>query len=322
MKLAEFTERRIEMATGSTSELSPMKEQVRLRERSFGHSLAGYWALTKPDINFLIAAAVVAGFCSAIHTTLQSFPYIRLMHTLLGTLLVACGAGALNQAIERPFDSLMRRTSRRPLVAGRISTRSALWFGISVAVVGVAYLALATDLLSGFIAGLTITGYLFVYTPLKRITPMCTFTGALPGAMAPLIGCAAASGTISQEVWILYLVLFLWQFPHFMAIAWMYRDDYDRAGYKVLPRCKGRHKLMRVQSLIPALLLVPISLIPTVTGHEGRIYFVGAMLLGSIFLFCAIRLAVDRSNHASRQLLFASMVYLPIVLLLTVLDQK
>lgn len=310
------------MTTDSTAAVIPMANQLRLRNRSMLRFVAGYWALTKPKLNLLIATTVVAGFCAALHTTLQSFPYVSLMHTVLGALLVASGAGALNQVIERPFDARMRRTSRRPLVSGNISPHSSLWFGISLAIGGVIYLALAVNLMSSCIAALTITNYLFVYTPLKRRTPLCTFVGALSGASPPLIGWVAASGSLSLGAWALYLMLFFWQFPHFMAIARVYRHDYDRAGYKILPRCKRRHKFMGVQSVIPALLLVLVGTIPTLDGDAGRISLVGMMLLSSMFLFYAVRLAVDRSNRAARQLLFTSIVYLPSVLLLMLLDKK
>ncbi len=312
----------IEMATDSTATVIPMTNQLRLRNRPMLSFVAGYWALTKPKVNLLIASTVVAGFCAACHTALQSFPYICLLHALLGTLLVASGAGALSQVIERPFDARMRRTARRPLVSGSISLHGSVWFGVSLAIGGVIYLALAVNLMSSCIAALAITNYLFVYTPLKRRTPLCTFVGALSGAAAPLIGWAAASGSMSSGAWALYLILFFWQFPHFMAIAWVYRHDYDRAGYKILPRCKRRRKFIGVQSVVPALLLVLVSAIPTLNGDAGRISLVGAMLLGSIFLFYAIRLAVDRSNRVARQLLFASIVYLPSVLLLMLLDKK
>jgi len=292
------------------------------RKRIHLRFLANYWALTKPDVNFLIAIAVFVSFCQARPATLQGFPYALLMHTLLGTLLIASGTGALNQVIERRFDSQMRRTSRRPLVAGSISPVRALWFGILVSLGGAACLALAVNVLSSLIAVLTLVSYLAIYTPLKRKTPLCTLVGVFPGAAPPLIGWAAASGSLSLESWLLYSMLFLWQFPHFMAIAWMYRHDYDRAGYQVLPQCENRLRFIAFQSFIPALLLVPISLIPALLGDEGRIYFVGATLLGLTFLYCAARLAFNRSNIIARQLLLASIVYLPSVFLLMLLDRK
>ena len=285
-------------------------------------SLANYWALTKPDVNFLIAITVFVSFCLARPATLKAFPYALLIHTLLGSLLIASGTGTLNQVIERQFDSQMRRTSRRPLVTGRISPAHALLFGILVSIGGAAYLALAVNALSSLIAGLTLVSYLAIYTPLKRKTPLCTLVGALPGAAPPLIGWAAAAGSLSVEAWILYSTLFLWQFPHFMAIAWMYREDYDRAGYQVLPRGETRQSFVIFQSVIPAYLLVPISLTPALLGDEGGVYFLGAALLGLSFVYFAGRLAVHRSNPIARQLLLASIIYLPSVLLLMLLDRN
>lgn len=310
------------METESAVAQIAMPASLEPRRKSPGKFFANYWALTKPDVNLLIAIAVFASFCLARPTTPQSFPYAPLIHTLLGSLLIASGTGALNQVIERQFDSQMRRTSRRPMVTGGISPVSALWFGILVSLGGAAYLALAVNPLSSLMAGLTLVGYLAIYTPLKRRSPMCTFVGALPGATPPLIGWAAASGSLSLEAWLLYSMLFLWQFPHFMAIAWMYREDYDRAGYRVLPQCENRHRFVALQSVLPALLLVPISLIPTLLGDEGRIYFVGAALLGVTFLYCATRLAFNRSNVIARQLLLASIIYLPSVFLLMLFDRK
>jgi heme o synthase len=304
------------METEATVARIALLARLEPRKRPHVRFLADYWTLTKPDVNLLIAIAVFAGFCLARPTTLQSFPYALLIHTLLGSLLIASGAGALNQVLERQFDSQMRRTSRRPLVTGSLSPGPALLFGILVSLGGAAYLALAVNSLSSLIAGLTLLSYLAIYTPLKRKTPMCTFVGALPGAAPPLIGWAAASGNLSSEAWLLYSMLFLWQLPHFMAIAWMYREDYDRAGYKVFPRWGKRHGFVALQSVIPALLLVPISLIPALLGDEGRIYFVGAALLGLTFLYFAALLALNRSNVIARQLLLASIIYLPSVFML------
>jgi protoheme IX farnesyltransferase len=310
------------MATDSAVVSIAVVERIEPCKRSHSGVLAGYWALTKPDVNFLIIITVFAGFCLARRTSLETFPYALLIHALLGSLLVASGTGALNQVIERQFDSQMRRTSRRPLVVGSISPVSALWFGILVSLGGIAYLALAVNSLSSLIAGLTLVSYLAIYTPLKRKTPMCTFVGALPGAAPPLIGWAAASGNLSVEAWLLYSMVFLWQFPHFMAIAWIYREDYDRAGFQVLPGCESRNRFVAFQSVIPALLLVPISLIPVFAGDEGRIYSVGALLLGVAFLYRAARLTFEQSNAAARRLLFASIVYLPSVLFLLLLDRR
>src|ERR1700719_1601512 len=193
--------------------------------------MVDYWTLTKPEVNFLIALATLTGFYLGCKTQPQGFPFWLLIHTLLGTLLVASGTGTLNQYIERRFDPQMRR----PLAAVRLIPSVVLWFGVALSTVGSIYLAIAVDLLASLLAIVTVLSYLFLYTPLKRETPFCTVVGALPGAMPPLIGWAAASGRLSFEAWTLYAMLFLWQFPHFMAIAWMYREDYSRAGYLVLP---------------------------------------------------------------------------------------
>src|ERR1700684_343333 len=198
-------------------------------------ALSDYWALTKPEVNFLIAIATLTGFYLALPGPLARFPWLLLVHTLLGTLLVASGAGTLNQYIERRFDAQMRRTARRPLAAGRLKPSVVLWFGARLSLVGSIYLATTVNVLASVLSIVTLLSYLFLYTPLKRKTPLCILVGAFPGAMPPLIGWTAAAGRLSLGAWILFAVLFLWQFPHFMAIAWMYREDYDRAGYFVLP---------------------------------------------------------------------------------------
>ena len=310
------------METQATVAKLVLLKRVEARRRTHSRFLVDYWALTKPDVSFLIAITVFASFCVARPITLQAFPYALLIHTLLGTLLIAGGTGALNQVIERRFDSQMRRTSRRPLVAGSISPVCALWFGILVSLGGATYLALAVNALSSLVAGLTLVSYLAIYTPLKRKTPLCTLVGALPGAAPPLIGWAAASGKLSFEAWLLYSMLFLWQLPHFMAIAWMYREDYDRAGYQVLPRGETRHSFVAFQSVIPAFLLALISTVPAILGDEGRVYFLGAVLLGLGFVYFATRLAFHRSNVIARQLLLASIIYLPTVFLLMLLDTR
>ncbi len=195
---------------------------------------ADYWALTKPDINFLIATVTAAGFYLGLPVERRGFPFLLLIHTLLGTLLLSSGASALNQFMERRFDARMRRTARRPLAAGKLEPASALRFGLLLSITGSVYLAVAVNILASLLSVVTLVTYLFVYTPLKRKTPWCTLAGAFPGAMPTLIGRAAASREVSAEAWGLYSILFLWQFPHFMAIAWMYREDYARAGYLVL----------------------------------------------------------------------------------------
>jgi heme o synthase len=282
---------------------------------------ADYWALTKPEINFLIAIATFAGFYLGLPSQLHGFPFMLLIHTLLGTLLVSSGAGALNQYIERRFDAQMRRTRRRPLADGRLEPSSVLWFGIHLSFAGSIYLAVAANALASLLAVLTLVSYLALYTPLKRKTPLCTVVGALPGAMPPLIGWAAASGTLSFEAWVLYAMLFLWQFPHFMAIAWMYREDYARAGYLVLPRGEQSGRFMSRQAFVASFALIPVSLTPTLIGDAGLVYLAAACLLSSGFFFYSARLAFRRTNTAARRLLMASIIYLPLVFFLMVLNK-
>jgi protoheme IX farnesyltransferase len=231
---------------------------------------------------------------------------------LLGTLLVASGTGALNQYLERKFDAQMRRTARRPAAAGRLKPSTVLTFGTALAMIGSIYLAIAVNLLASVLATLTLLTYLFVYTPLKRKTPMCVLVGAFPGAMPPLIGWAAASGRLNIEAGILYAMLFLWQFPHFMAIAWMYREDYDRAGYLVLPKGNVRVPFVIVETLVPLLTLIAISIMQSPTRHVV-IFYCATVLLGEGFLYCGLEFVVQRSRVAARRLLAASIVYLPLL---------
>ena len=285
--------------------------------RLFGEA-ADYWALTKPEINFLIAIATFTGFYLGRPVQLHGFPFMLLIHTLLGTLLVASGAGTLNQYLERRFDAQMRRTRRRPLAAGRLKPSSALWFGIVLSFGGIIYLAAAANVLAGLLAAFTLASYLMLYTPLKRKTPLCTVVGALSGAIPPLIGWAAASGKLTLEACLLYSMLFLWQFPHFMAIAWMYREDYAQAGYLVLPQGGKSARFMSWQALTPCLALIPVSLSLTVIGNAGPTYFVAACILNSGLLYYGARLAFLRSSIAARRLLMASIIYLPLAFFLIV----
>ncbi len=275
-----------------------------------------YWALTKPEVNTLIAVATFAGFYLGYPGELSSFPFWLLIHTLAGTLLVASGTATLNQYLERRFDAQMRRTTRRPLAAGRLSPESALRFGILLSVAGEIYLALAVNALASLTAAVTLASYLFIYTPLKRKTPLCTLAGAFPGAMPPLIGWAAATGTLSLGAWILYAMLFLWQFPHFMSIAWIYREDYARAGYLVLPAGERKGQFVAVGSVLPLLLLLLVCIVPTLLGQAGLPYAIAALVLALAFLYSGIQLAFRRSNAVAKRLLFASIIYLPLAFLL------
>jgi heme o synthase len=284
-----------------------------VQERHFGRStlLSDYWALTKPEVNFLILITTFVGFYLAPASDGQ-FSFARLFNTLLGTLLVASGTGTLNQYVERKFDAQMRRTARRPAAAGRLKPSAVLAFGTALAVTGSIYLATTVNLLASMLATLTLVTYLFVYTPLKRKTPMCVLVGAFPGAMPPLIGFAAASGRLNIEAGILYAMLFLWQFPHFMAIAWMYREDYDRAGYLILPKGNTRVPFVILETLLPLVALVAISIMQSPARHAAIFQCVAA-LLGIGFAYFGLEFVFERSRVAARRLLMASIIYLPLL---------
>ena len=287
--------------------------------RAWTAVLSDYWALTKPEVNFLIMVTTFTGFYLGWAAPSGDFPFLRLINTLLGTLLVASGTGTLNQYIERHFDAQMRRTARRPLAAGRLTPSAVLWFGLTLSVSGSLYLAATVNLLASLLALATLLSYLLFYTPLKRRTPLCTLIGAVPGAMPPLIGWAGASGTLNFEALTLFALLFLWQFPHFMAIAWMYREDYDRAGYLVLPRGPARASVVILQTLLPLLALTLVSLLPAFAGRANIFYGIGASLLSLGFLYYGARFVLRKTNSAARQLLMASIIYLPSLLVLMVL---
>jgi heme o synthase len=278
--------------------------------------LADYWALTKPEVNFLILVTAFAGFY--LGSPAGHLRFATLIHTLLGTLLVAGGTATLNQFIERHSDAQMRRTARRPLACGRRRPSHALWFGISLSVFGIVYLALATNALASLLSFLTLVTYLFLYTPLKRKSPLCTLVGAFPGAVPPLIGWASASGTLNSSAWVLYATVFLWQFPHFMAIAWMYREDYLRAGYFVLPSGRGRNAFIVCQALGMSVALIPITLMPSIGHRPGIAYIASAIALGVGFAYLAARLGRRKSNEAARHLLLGSIVYLPAIFALMI----
>jgi len=288
------------------------------RRPSLLSTAADFWTLTKPEVNFLILIATSTGFYLGCSNNLHPFPFARLLNTLFGTLLVASGTGTLNQYLEYRFDARMRRTSRRPVAAGRLRPASAAWFGASLSIIGAAYLLVAVNALASALAVFTLMSYLFVYTPLKRRTPLCTLAGAFPGAMPPLIGWAAAAGSIARsEAWMLYGLLFLWQFPHFMAIAWMYREDYARGEYLIFPP-DGQEKFLAWQTAGPALALFLLSLVAVV--NSGSLFqYSATVILGAGLLYYAFRQIFLRSKLAARELLKATIIYLPLEFLVLVL---
>jgi len=280
--------------------------------------LGDYWTLTKPEVNFLVLVSTLVGFYLASRHPLD---FSRLFHTLMGTLLVASGTGTLNQYIERQSDKFMRRTANRPLPSGRLAPGEALWFGILIAALGGWELWAFTNPLASTLALLTLGAYLLFYTPLKKRTPFCTLVGAFPGAMPPLIGWAAARNALGLDALALYVILFLWQFPHLLAIAWMYREDYARAGLQMLPR-NDHEGLATVRQILGySLVLIPASLLPVFLGEAGKAYFVGALVLGLGFFHFGLRLAFLRSNSLARRVVLASIVYLPLIFALLMLDK-
>jgi protoheme IX farnesyltransferase len=293
--------------------------------RSVGDRLTGleraaaYAELTKPRITFLIVLTAAAGFALA---TRGSVDYLRMLSAMIGIALLSSGIATLNQYIERDLDALMRRTADRPLPSGKLLPWEALVFGVGLTALAEVYLAVLVNPLTALLGLTVIAGYLFAYTPLKTKTSLSTLIGAFPGAVPPLIGWTAARGELSLEAWVLFAILFLWQFPHFLAIAWMYREDYGRAGILMLPVVEPDGRITGQQIVIYTLMLLPVSLLPTALGISGKIYLYGAIILGLLFLYSSIRAAFSQSRQEARRLLLASVIYLPLLFILMVVNSE
>jgi protoheme IX farnesyltransferase len=288
-------------------------ERQTLRER-----MSAYLELTKPRITFLIVLTSAAGFCLASRGSLN---YTVFSNAMIGIALLSSGIATLNQYIERDLDGLMRRTANRPLPSGRLLPWEALFFGATLTIAAEVYLAILVNPLTAVLGLTVIAGYLFAYTPLKTRTSLSTMVGAFPGAVPPLIGWTAARGEVSLEAWVLFAILFLWQFPHFLAIAWMYREDYRRAGILMLPVVEPEGRVTGQQIVVYTIMLLPVSLLPAFMGISGRIYLYGAALLGVLFLYSSVRAAMSKSRQSARQLLLASVIYLPLLFILMVLNR-
>src|SRR4051794_32535633 len=269
-----------------------------------------YLELTKPRITRLILMSTGIGYYFGLQGTLSLW---NLLHTLIGVGLIASGTAALNQWWEHEGDAKMQRTRLRPIPSGRVTARRALLFGIAISVLGFAELCLGVNLLTGLLGLFTLLTYLFVYTPLKRKSWHATTLGAIPGAMPPLIGFAAAHNGLTVEAWVLFAILFLWQFPHFYAIAWMYREDYSRAGIKMLPVVDPTGASTIRQILFYSLALIPISLLPRLLGMSGNVYLVGALVLGFVYFYSGVLVARELTRNQARRVLLASIVYLPVL---------
>lgn len=274
--------------------------------------------LVKMRLTSLVLMTTAVGFYVG---TRGSMNGLLLFHTLLGTAFVAAGAAALNQLIEREHDAKMQRTEDRPLPSGRLQPGTVLVFGGAISGVGLIYLALAVNLLTSILGIVTLLSYLFVYTPLKRITTLNTVIGAIPGALPPLMGWTAARDQINVEGWSLFAILFFWQLPHFLSIAWMYRDDYARGGYVMLPVVDPDGVRTGGQAVSHTMGLLAVSLFPVLLGLVGWYYCAGAILLGGIFMVAAIRFSRHLTMTSARQLFFASIIYLPLLLGLMVFDK-
>ena len=277
-----------------------------------------YIALTKPDVTFLVVITMVAGFYLGSSGPMD---WLLLLHTLCGTLLVAGGTAALNQYVERDMDAVMRRTASRPLPSGQLQPREVLIFGFSTIVLGAGWLAIAVNSLSAVIALATTVLYLCLYTPLKTRTTLATAVGAVPGALPPLIGWAAAHHSLSLGGWVLFAILFFWQFPHFMAIAWMYREDYARAGIRMLPVVDPTGNATFRQIICTSTILVWVSALPSLLGMASVHYFVGALVLGMILLQVGLWANRYRTNLRAKWLMHATVAHIPLLLLWLIVDK-
>jgi protoheme IX farnesyltransferase len=276
------------------------------------------WELTKPKITRLVLIATAAGFYLASRGNIDVG---LLVLTLIGTALVASGTNALNMWWERDIDAKMLRTRHRPLPAGRVTPSAAVWFALAIALIGVLELHYFVNELTALLAALTLTTYVLVYTPLKQRTPLALVVGSVPGALPILGGWTAAGGTLVPQAWALFWILFLWQVPHFLALAWLYRRDYARGGLAALSVFDSSGRRTGRQAMLYSLALVPVSLLPTMLGLTGQAYFLGALLLGIGMLACGGALAFRPSTGGARRLFLASVAYLPVLLLLMVVDK-
>lgn len=280
--------------------------------------IVDYLKLTKPELTLLSMLTAVAGFLLSGSAEGRALEFLALIG---GTALVGGGAGALNQYVERAFDGMMHRTAHRPIPAGRLTPGSALLFGLCSAVSGLALLGIYANLLTALLGVVTLATYLLLYTPLKRLTPWATIVGAVPGALPPLMGWTAARGSLEADAWLLFALLFCWQMPHFLSLAWIYRRDYERAGFRILTVLDPDGRRTAAQIVLFLLLLLPASLGLAGAGDLGTLYLVGAGIVGFGFFSAGVRFALQRNTAAARSLFFASLAYFPALFLVMLLDR-
>lgn len=278
------------------------------------------WAqLTRTSITWMVVVTAAAGFFLALGE--RDTPWLLLAWTLAGTGILASGASALNQVVEAGSDARMERTQARPLPAGRVHPDRAFALGVALVVAGLAILLLRVNLLTAGLGAATIVSYLFLYTPLKKVTSLATVVGAVPGALPPMMGWSAVRDDVGAGAWALFGILFCWQLPHFLAIAWMYRDDYARGGFPTLPIRDPAGRQTAHQTVVWSAALIPVSILPSVLGLSGVIYLVGALVLGLAYLAVAFQFAVHRNDDSARRLLLTSVAYLPALLIALLVDR-
>ena len=286
-------------------------------------TLADYVELLKPRLASLVLITTLIGYYMGHAGSADVAFFLTLLHVMLGTSLIAGGAMVLNQYMERDTDALMTRTRVRPLPEGRISPGDCLRFGAAITVAGVVYLLMTVHWASAVLGLFTIGSYLLLYTPLKTRTPLCTLVGAMPGAVPPLMGYAAASaGRLDAAAWLLFAILFVWQMPHFLAIAWLYRDDYAMGRQMMLPvvDSDGRQTTRQIMSF--SLTLLPVTFMPAMLGMAGNLYFAASLVLGGVFLWSGVRFAANQTRSTARQLFIVSVLYLPLLLGFMVYDRR
>jgi heme o synthase len=287
-------------------------------EMTLASRAGAYLTLTKPDVSLLVLMTTAAGYYMGAHGPVD---WLRLAHTVFGTMLIAAGTAALNHYIERESDRYMRRTASRPLPSGQLQPLEALLFGVGLAVAGAADLWISSGWLASMLGVITCLSYLLAYTPLKKRTVWATFVGAFPGAVPPMIGWAAATGSLDRGAWLLFGILFLWQFPHFHAIAWMYRDDYSRAGILMLPVVDRDGTRTFRQIILTAVALIAMSLLPSMLGLAGVLYFFGALVVSTALLQVCLWAASSKSNVRAKWLMHATVLHIPLLLGLMMYDK-
>ena len=287
-------------------------------EITLGSRASAYITLTKPDVSLLVLMTTAAGYYMGARGPVD---WLRLAHAVFGTMLIAAGTAALNHYIERESDRYMRRTAGRPLPSGQLRPGEALWFGVALAIAGAVDLWIGSGALASLLGVVTCLSYLLAYTPLKKKTLWATFIGAFPGAIPPMIGWAAASGTLDNGAWLLFAILFFWQFPHFHAISWIYREDYARAGIKMLPVVDRDGSRTFRQIVVASGILVGASLLPAIVGLAGVRYFFGALVVSTALVQVCLWAASEKTNVRAKWLMHATVLHIPLLLGLMVFDK-